>query len=47
VDLERGIATDAKAAFEFVTAPCPWQEEITLSGAVPVQAIQRIVEWLA
>ncbi len=30
----------------FVKTVCPWIESATVSGAVPVQAIQRIVEWL-
>ncbi|MEP6546413.1 MAG: alpha/beta hydrolase [Gammaproteobacteria bacterium] len=47
-DLERAIpASGAGSALEFVAAPCPWREDVTLSGAVQVQAIQRIVEWLA
>jgi len=31
---------------EFVPAACPWVEEITMSGALPVPAMQRIEEWL-
>jgi uncharacterized protein len=31
---------------EFVQAACPWVEEITLSGALPVTAMKRIEEWL-
>lgn len=31
---------------EFVTAACPWVEAITISGALPVPAMQRIEEWL-
>jgi uncharacterized protein len=31
---------------EFVTAPCPWTESATISGALPVQVIQRIEAWL-
>jgi pimeloyl-ACP methyl ester carboxylesterase len=31
---------------EFVTAACPWVEAITMSGALPVPAMQRIEEWL-
>jgi uncharacterized protein len=31
---------------EFVPTACPWVEEITMSGALPVPAIQRIEEWL-
>jgi pimeloyl-ACP methyl ester carboxylesterase len=31
---------------EFVTAACPWVEEITMSGALPVPAINRIEAWL-
>jgi pimeloyl-ACP methyl ester carboxylesterase len=34
-------------ALEFLTAPAPWVEEVTTTGAVPVHPIQRIVEWLA
>jgi uncharacterized protein len=31
---------------EFVEAPCPWVEEITMSGALPVAAMKRIEQWL-
>ena len=31
---------------EFVPTACPWVEEITMSGALPVPAMQRIEEWL-
>jgi alpha/beta superfamily hydrolase len=31
---------------ELVPTACPWVEEITISGALPVHAIQRIEEWL-
>jgi len=31
---------------EFVEAACPWVEEITMSGALPVPAMKRIEEWL-
>jgi pimeloyl-ACP methyl ester carboxylesterase len=31
---------------EFVEAACPWVEEITMSGALPVAAMNRIEEWL-
>jgi hypothetical protein len=31
---------------ESMSAPCPWAEEATISGAVPVRVIQRITEWL-
>jgi len=31
---------------EFVPAACPWVEAITISGALPVPAMQRIEEWL-
>lgn len=33
-------------AVEYMTAECPWIESATISGAVPVPVIQRIVEWL-
>jgi pimeloyl-ACP methyl ester carboxylesterase len=33
-------------AIEFVTAPCPWVESVTTTGALPVRVIQRIEEWL-
>jgi len=33
-------------SLEFVPAACPWIEEITLSGALPVAAMNRIEEWL-
>jgi uncharacterized protein len=33
-------------AAESMSAPCPWAEEATISGAVPVRVIQRITEWL-
>jgi uncharacterized protein len=32
---------------ESISAPCPWVEDATISGAVPVRVIQRITEWLA
>jgi uncharacterized protein len=32
---------------ESMSAPCPWVEDATITGAVPVRAIQRITEWLA
>jgi len=31
---------------EFVPAACSWVESITMSGALPVLAMQRIEEWL-
>jgi pimeloyl-ACP methyl ester carboxylesterase len=31
---------------ESMSAPCPWVEEATISGAVPVRVIQRITDWL-
>ncbi len=47
-DLERAMPTaGTNRVLEFVGAPCPWREDVTVSGAVPVQAIERIVEWLA
>lgn len=47
-DLERDMpVAGAHAALEFIDARCPWREEVTLTGEVPVQAIRRIVEWLA
>jgi len=47
-DLERDMpVAGARAALEFVLARCPWREDVALTGAVQVQAIQRIVEWLA
>jgi uncharacterized protein len=33
-------------AIEFLQSPCPWVESVTITGAVPVRAIQRIAEWL-
>ncbi len=48
-NLERDMpVAGARTALEFVMSRCPpWREDVTLSGAVQVQAIQRIVEWLA
>jgi pimeloyl-ACP methyl ester carboxylesterase len=47
-NLERHMSVAGpRAALEFVIAPYPWREEATLTGAVQVQAIERIVEWLA
>jgi pimeloyl-ACP methyl ester carboxylesterase len=41
-------ATRAKRfAIEFVDAPCPWLEAVSMTGTVPVAIIQRIAEWLA
>jgi uncharacterized protein len=34
-------------AAESMSAPCPWIEDATITGAVPVRVIQRITEWLA
>jgi uncharacterized protein len=34
------------APVELVTAPCPWIESATTTGALPVQVIQRIETWL-
>ena len=31
---------------ELVSAPCPWIEAATTTGALPMKAIQRIEEWL-
>jgi pimeloyl-ACP methyl ester carboxylesterase len=31
---------------ESMSAPCPWVEDATVSGAVPVRVIQRIADWL-
>jgi pimeloyl-ACP methyl ester carboxylesterase len=31
---------------ESMSAPCPWVEEATIAGAVPVRVIQRITDWL-
>jgi pimeloyl-ACP methyl ester carboxylesterase len=31
---------------EFLPAPCPWVESATMTGVVPMRAIQRIAEWL-
>jgi pimeloyl-ACP methyl ester carboxylesterase len=36
----------ASLTLEYMTAECPWAESATISGAVPVPVIQRIVEWL-
>jgi uncharacterized protein len=32
---------------ESMSAPSPWVEDATITGAVPVKVIQRITEWLA
>jgi len=32
---------------ESMSAPCPWIEDATISGVVPLRVIQRITEWLA
>lgn len=31
---------------ESISAPIPWVEDATITGAVPVRVIQRITEWL-
>ena len=36
--------TDVTA--ESMSAPCPWVEDATITGAVPVRVIQRIADWL-
>jgi pimeloyl-ACP methyl ester carboxylesterase len=33
-------------AAEYIETPCPWVESSTTTGALPVQVIQRIEEWL-
>jgi len=33
-------------AAESMSAPTPWVEEATITGAVPVRVIQRITDWL-
>ena len=47
------LVTDAVAhdrspglATEWLPTPCPWVESATTTGALPVRAIQRIIEWL-
>jgi pimeloyl-ACP methyl ester carboxylesterase len=34
------------APIELITAPCPWIEAVTTTGALPIRVIQRIQEWL-
>jgi uncharacterized protein len=31
---------------ESMSGPCPWVEDATISGAVPVRVIERITDWL-
>jgi uncharacterized protein len=46
-ELGHGNAESAKQVqIEFATAPCPWIESATTTGALPVRIIQRIEEWL-
>ena len=35
------------AAVEFLPAPCPWIEEASTTGMLPIRVIQRIEEWLS
>jgi pimeloyl-ACP methyl ester carboxylesterase len=44
--LGRGSRDAGSATVEFVAAPCPWIELATTTGALPMQVIQRIEEWL-
>jgi pimeloyl-ACP methyl ester carboxylesterase len=42
-----GFGTETRpATLEFVASHCPWVESATITGALPVPAIQRMVEWL-
>jgi pimeloyl-ACP methyl ester carboxylesterase len=42
-----GFGTEGKpATLEFVASHCPWAESATITGALPVPAIQRMLEWL-
>lgn len=44
--LAPGRAAESPAAGEFLPAPCPWIEEASTTGVVPIRVIQRIEEWL-
>jgi uncharacterized protein len=33
-------------AIEYMSIDCPWIEAVTITGAIPVRLIQRIVDWL-
>jgi uncharacterized protein len=42
-DAQSGSGT---SRIEFVTAPCPWVESATTTGALPMPVIRRIEAWL-
>lgn len=39
-------AVESPTVIEYLPAPCPWIEEVSTSGAIPVQVLRRIEEWL-
>lgn len=42
------LADDSRVMeIEFLGAPCPWVDSGTTTGAVPVQVVKRIAEWLS
>jgi pimeloyl-ACP methyl ester carboxylesterase len=44
---QMGFGSEATPAIiEFMATQCPWMESATITGALPVPVIQRIVEWL-
>ena len=44
--LAPGAAGETPAAVEYLPAPCPWIEEASTTGVIPVRVLQRIEEWL-
>ena len=44
--LVSGSTGEPPASIELLPAPCPWIEQASITGMIPVRAIQRIEEWL-
>jgi alpha-beta hydrolase superfamily lysophospholipase len=42
----QGPARALSTNIEFLPAPCPWTESVSISGVIPVRVIQRIEAWL-
>lgn len=45
-ELARATSNGAPFEIEFMTAPCPWVESATATGALPTRAFSRIIEWM-
>jgi uncharacterized protein len=44
---DSAVADPKLVSVEMLQAPLPWVEAVTTSGAVPVQVMRRITEWLS